>query len=123
MTMLTVAITQMASENDWTKNSDKAERLVREAAAKGATLILLQELFDGDYFCIEQHAKFLKQAKELDRHPTVKRFAALAKELGVVLPTEAAADGGGLAAISYQLKEAWALDLLKRLPAKREASQ
>ena len=86
MTKLTVAITQMTSENDWAKNCDKAERLVREAAAKGAKLILLQELFDGDYFCIEQHAKFLKQAEELDRHPTVKRFAALAKELGVVLP-------------------------------------
>ena len=86
MGKLTAAITQMASENDWTKNSDKAERLVREAAAKGAKLILLQELFDGDYFCIEQHAKFLRQAEELDRHPTVKRFAALAKELGVVLP-------------------------------------
>ena len=81
-----VAITQMASHNDWTKNCDRAEELVREAAAQGAKLILLQELFDADYFCIEQHAKFLKQAMELDKHPTVKRFAALAKELGVVLP-------------------------------------
>jgi N-carbamoylputrescine amidase len=81
-----VAITQMASENDWTKNCDKAEKLVRDAAAQGAQLILLQELFDGDYFCIEQHIKFLKQAVELDRHPTVARFSALAKELNVVLP-------------------------------------
>jgi N-carbamoylputrescine amidase len=86
MRKVKVAITQMASQNDWNKNCDKAESLVREAAAKGAQLILLQELFDGDYFCIEQHTKFLKQAVELDRHPTVKRFAALAKELGVVLP-------------------------------------
>lgn len=86
MSKLIVAITQMASENDWAKNCDKGERLVREAAAKGARLILLQELFDGDYFCIEQHARFLKQAHEIDDHPTVKRFAALAKELGVVLP-------------------------------------
>ena len=83
---LSVAITQMASANDWAKNCDKAEALAREAAAKGARLILLQELFDGDYFCIEQHARFFKQAHELDSHPTVKRFAALAKELGVVLP-------------------------------------
>ena len=86
MTKLTVAVTQMASENDWAKNCDKAEALVREAAAQGAGLILLQELFDGDYFCIEQHAHFLKRAEEIDRHRTVKRFAALAKELGVVLP-------------------------------------
>jgi N-carbamoylputrescine amidase len=76
----------MAPENDWTKNCGRAERLVRDAAAKGARRLLLQELFDGDSFCIEQHAKFLAQAHEIDRHPTVKRFAALARELGVVLP-------------------------------------
>ncbi len=86
MALLTAAITQMASQNDWTKNCDKAESLVREAAAKGAQLVLLQELFDGDNFCIEQHAAFLARAAEIDRHPTVKRFAALARELGVVLP-------------------------------------
>ncbi len=86
MSKLTVAITQMASENDWKKNCDKAEALVREAAKQGAQLILLQELFDGDYFCIEQHVRFFKNAHEIDRHPTVARFAALAKELGVVLP-------------------------------------
>ena len=54
--------------------------------AKGANVVLLQELFDGDYFCIEQHANFLANAQELDRHRTVARFSALAKELGVVLP-------------------------------------
>ena len=54
--------------------------------SKGAQLILLQELFDGDYFCIEQHARFFKNAHEIEHHPTVARFAALAKELGVVLP-------------------------------------
>jgi N-carbamoylputrescine amidase len=86
MRNVTLAITQMASENDWKKNTDKAERLVREAAKQGAGLVLLQELFDGDYFCIEQHGDFLNRAEELDRHPTVKRFTALAKELGVVLP-------------------------------------
>ena len=86
MCKMTVAITQMASENDWKKNCDKAEALVREATKLGAQLILLQELFDGDYFCIEQHAKFFKNAHEIERHPTVARFTALAKELGVVLP-------------------------------------
>ncbi len=86
MSKMTVAITQMVSENDWKKNCDKAEALVRDATKQGAQLILLQELFDGDYFCIEQHAEFFKNAHEIDRHPTVARFAALAKELGVVLP-------------------------------------
>ena len=86
MGKLTVAITQMASENDWKKNCDKAEKLVLDAAKQGAQLILLQELFDGDYFCIEQHTRFFKNAHEIESHPTVARFAALAKELGVVLP-------------------------------------
>ena len=86
MGKLTVAITQMASENDWKKNCDKAEKLVCDAARQGAQLILLQELFDGDYFCIEQHTRFFKNAHEIESHPTVARFAALAKELGVVLP-------------------------------------
>jgi N-carbamoylputrescine amidase len=84
--MTRVAITQMKSRNDWTKNCDAAEDLVRAAAREGAKLILLQELFDGDYFCIEQHTKFFVQAEELDKHRTVKRFADLAKELSVVLP-------------------------------------
>src|SRR5690242_10605562 len=86
MRELTVAITQMASANDWAKNCDKAEGLARDAAKQGANLVLLQELFDGDYFCIEQHAQFFTKAHEIDRHPTVARFTALAKELGVVLP-------------------------------------
>jgi N-carbamoylputrescine amidase len=81
-----VAITQMQSQNDWHKNCDTAEVLVRQAATAGAQLILLQELFDGDYFCMEQHVKFFGQAEELISHRTVLRFQALAKELGVVLP-------------------------------------
>ena len=86
MSKLTVAITQMASHNDWKKNCDTAEKLARDAAKQGAQLILLQELFDGDYFCIEQHTRFFKNAHEIEHHPTVARFTALAKELGVVLP-------------------------------------
>ncbi|MFT3988244.1 N-carbamoylputrescine amidase [Aestuariivirga sp.] len=86
MRNVTMAITQMASRQDWQKNCDTGEALVREAASKGARLILLQELFDADYFCIEQHVRFFASAHELESHPTVRRFAALAKELGVVLP-------------------------------------
>jgi N-carbamoylputrescine amidase len=81
-----VAITQIESCNSWKGNCDQAEELVRTAAKQGAGLILLPELFDGDYFCIEQHVEFFKTAHEIDRHQTVMRFAALAKELNVVLP-------------------------------------
>lgn len=86
MRELKLAITQMTSLGDWAKNCDRAEEWVRAAVKAGAQLVLLQELFDGDYFCIEQHAKFLSRAHDIDAHPTVKRFTALARELGVVLP-------------------------------------
>ena len=86
MRNVTLAITQMASEDDWRKNCDKAEALVRAAAAAGANVILLQELFDGHYFCIEQHVEHYARARPLAGHRTVTRFAALARELGVVLP-------------------------------------
>ena len=86
MRSVKIAITQMHSRQDWGKNCDGAEALVREAAAQGAQLVLLQELFDADYFCIEQHTRYFAAARELDRHRTVERFAALAKELSVVLP-------------------------------------
>jgi N-carbamoylputrescine amidase len=80
------AITQMASRHDWQRNCDAAEALVRNAAAEGAQLVLLQELFDADYFCIEQHAAFLAQSEPLHSHRTLQRFTSVARELGVVLP-------------------------------------
>jgi N-carbamoylputrescine amidase len=86
MRKVLVAITQMASAGAWEKNCDKAEVLVRAAAAKGAQVILLQELFEGDYFCIEQHAELLARAGEMNGHRTVARFSSLARELGVVMP-------------------------------------
>lgn len=46
-----VAATQMSCSIDHASNMDKANRLVREAAAQGAQIILLQELFHGLYFC------------------------------------------------------------------------
>jgi N-carbamoylputrescine amidase len=84
--LVQVAITQMASRGNWQQNCDVAEGLVRQAVAAGAQLVLLQELFDGDYFCIEQHETFLQAAEPLATHRTVRRFEALARELGVVLP-------------------------------------
>ena len=86
MSTLTVATTQFACSWDLEQNLDQAERLVREAAAKGAQLILLQELFATPYFCIEQDHKHLALAEEYGQSHMLKRFASLAKELGVVLP-------------------------------------
>jgi N-carbamoylputrescine amidase len=86
MSTLTVATTQFACSWNLEHNLDQAEQLVREAAAKGAQLILLQELFATPYFCIEQDHKHLAQAEAYGQSRVLKRFAALAKELGVVLP-------------------------------------
>lgn len=53
MSLLRVATTQMPCSWNLPDNLDRAEQLVRQAAAKGAQVILLQELFATPYFCIE----------------------------------------------------------------------
>ncbi|MCP3687767.1 MAG: N-carbamoylputrescine amidase [Gammaproteobacteria bacterium] len=86
MTKLTVAATQMACSWNIEANIATAESLVREAAAKNAQVILIQELFETPYFCIEQEFKHLDLATPIDDSPIIKRMAALARELSVVLP-------------------------------------
>ena len=60
--------------------------MVRQAAAKGAQVILLQELFETPYFCKDHLASHFELAHPLPDNPVVRHFQALAKELGVVLP-------------------------------------
>ncbi|MCU1734695.1 MULTISPECIES: N-carbamoylputrescine amidase [unclassified Pseudomonas] len=86
MSLLTVATTQMPCTWNLQDNLDRAEQRVREAAAQGAQVILLQELFATPYFCIEQDHKHLALAEEYRDSRVLQRFAALARELGVVLP-------------------------------------
>lgn len=83
---VTVAATQFACSWDLPANLDHAEALVREAHGRGAQIILLQELFASPYFCIEQDIKHLQLAQSAGDSPILKRFGALARELGVVLP-------------------------------------
>lgn len=83
---LTVAAIQMAMTHDATHNLAVAETLVREAAARGAQVVLLPELFDGPYFCKDQLPEHFSRAHPVAGHPTVARFARVAAELGVVLP-------------------------------------
>lgn len=59
---------------------------MREAAGRGAHIVLLQELFEAPYFCITQDARHLVLARPLEGHATVARFSRLAAELGVVIP-------------------------------------
>lgn len=83
---VTVAATQMACDWDVAANLDRAEALVRRAHAAGAEIVLLQELFATPYFCIDQDVRHFALAEPAATSPLVARFAALARELGVVLP-------------------------------------
>ena len=86
MRQVTLAATQMACGEDSQKNVDRAEGLVRAAHAKGAQIILVQELFETPYFCKDQLARHFSLAQPFEGNPLIKRFSALARELGVVLP-------------------------------------
>jgi N-carbamoylputrescine amidase len=83
---VTFAATQFSCGWDAAANLATAERLVREAAERGAQVILLQELFETPYFCIEQDTRHLALATTLEDNAAVKRFSPIARELGVVLP-------------------------------------
>ncbi len=83
---VTVAVTQFACGWDRAANLARAEALVRQAAQGGAQVILLQELFETPYFCIEQDSRHLRLATTLEENPAVAHFAGIARELGVVLP-------------------------------------
>ncbi|MBK7116491.1 MAG: N-carbamoylputrescine amidase [Proteobacteria bacterium] len=83
---VTVAATQFACGWDRQQNMDRAEALVRQAARDGAQVILLQELFETPYFCIEQDSRHLRLATTLAENPAVERMRAVARELQVVLP-------------------------------------
>ncbi|MEK4344762.1 N-carbamoylputrescine amidase [Paenibacillus sp. FSL P4-0184] len=81
-----VAATQMSCSSNIDENISKAETLVREAAAQGAQIILLQELFETPYFCQKEKADYYAYATELEHNKAINHFTAIAKELQVVLP-------------------------------------
>lgn len=86
MRNITIAAVQMSVPDTREKSIEKAEHLVREAAKRGANVILLPELFETWYFCQERRYESYELALPLDENPAVKRFCGVAKELGVVLP-------------------------------------
>ncbi len=96
MSRLTVAATQMACTWDRAANVARGEKLVREAAARGAQVILLQELFETPYFCQDHDTRHLELAHELEGHPAVDHFRAVARELRVVLPVSVFERSGNL---------------------------
>lgn len=86
MRKIKVAATQMSCSRNREETLNKAEKMVREAARKGANIILLQELFETPYFCQKEKPEYLELATTLEENPAVRHFQKVAKELDVVLP-------------------------------------
>mgnify|MGYP002552939367 CR=1 FL=1 len=86
MRNVTVAAVQMKCSKSVEKNIAHAEELVRQAAAKGAEIVLLPELFERPYFCQERRYEYYGYAKPVEENDAVRHFSKVAKELSVVLP-------------------------------------
>lgn len=86
MRKVTVAAIQMQCSKVVEENIDKADQMVRQAAAQGANIILLPELFERPYFCQERRYEYYAYAKPVMENDAVLHFMEVAKELHVVLP-------------------------------------
>lgn len=84
MSRLPIALVQQTCTNDHDATLTKTCDLIRQAAAKGARLVLLQELHSGPYFCQTEETAQFDRAEAIPG-PTSERLGALAKELGIVL--------------------------------------
>jgi N-carbamoylputrescine amidase len=81
-----VAALQCSLGGEYDANVDKIERLVRDAAKRGAQIVLPSELFAGIYFCRREVEDYFAWAESFEDSRTIRRFAKLAGELGIVLP-------------------------------------
>lgn len=79
-----VGLVQQANTADRAANIEKLQRNIRQAAAEGAELVVLQELHNGLYFCQTEDTNLFDQAEPIPG-PSTELFGALAKELGIVL--------------------------------------
>ena len=86
MRKVKTAAVQMRCEKQVQDNISHAEELVRKAAAEGAQIILLPELFERPYFCQERRYEYYQYAKPVMENEAVCRFRQVARELSVVLP-------------------------------------
>ncbi|OYX55247.1 MAG: N-carbamoylputrescine amidase [Brevundimonas subvibrioides] len=83
---ISVAALQTSYGEDMEANINKTADLVREAAGRGAQVILPSELFQGPYFCVSQEEKWFGTAWPWREHPAVIAMADVAKALGVAIP-------------------------------------
>ena len=85
MRKVTVAAIQMNCTRNVEENLYHADSLVREAAEKGANIILLPELFERQYFCQERVYDYYGFAKPTDENDAVRHFLSVAGELNAVI--------------------------------------
>jgi N-carbamoylputrescine amidase len=83
--MLKLGLIQMRCSIDPRENVDKAEAMIRTAAAAGANIICLQEIFNTIYFCQTEDHAYFRFAEEIPGGPTTKRLGKVAESLGVVI--------------------------------------
>lgn len=83
---LSLAVIQTAYGDDMAANIAKTAEFVREAADKGAQVVLPSELFQGPYFCVTQEERWFATAHPWAKHPCVTAMAELAAELEVAIP-------------------------------------
>jgi N-carbamoylputrescine amidase len=86
MSTLTVGWVQQSCTRDREENIRKSLKGIRECAAKGAKLVVLQELHTGIYFCQAEETEMFDLAETIPG-PSTEVFSAVAKECGVVLVT------------------------------------
>lgn len=86
MRKIKVAAVQLRCAASVEDNLRHAEELVRSAAAKGAQLVLLPELWERPYFCQERRYEYYQYALPLAENPAVQMGRRLAQELQIVLP-------------------------------------
>ena len=87
MTKLKVAALQLAFSEDTVANIQAVAELVREAAGKGAEVVLPPELFEGPSFCQVEDESLFANARPTAEHPSVLAMQELAKELKIWIPT------------------------------------
>jgi N-carbamoylputrescine amidase len=82
--VVNTGLVQMACVANKQANIEKAVSLIRQASAKGARIICLQELFASEYFCHEENYDYFSLAEPVPG-PCTKLFSELAASLDVVL--------------------------------------
>ena len=81
-----VAATQMSCDWEIENNINKSIHLIEKASEQGANIILLQELFQTPYFCIQYDEEIFKLAQPFENNTLLKKMSDVAKKHKVVLP-------------------------------------